>query len=499
MMRPMLMLGAFGAVDWVVLLLYFVALLAIGWSVSRKTDEEEDFFLGGRRIPAWAAAVSLLGTALSAATFIGVPQFAFDRNLTYLILNIGSILGAVIVAWWFIPAIYHAGTLTVYGYLDQRIAPGAAMPAAVAFLVGRLLASGARLFMAGIAFSLVLFGYADNWTIAITIVVLSVVGTTYTAMGGIRAVVWTDTLQVILVVGAALLSVILLLRAVNMPIAQILEQLRHFPTETETVNKLRVVDLSFDWRNSYTLWSGIAITAFNVAAYGCDHDLAQRLLTTRSARRGSASLIGGILIGLPVTGLFLAVGLLLAVYHLQHPELLSPLDSSETVYPRFLLTHLPVGLCGLAMAGLLAVSMSSIDSVVNAMAATWLADVRPSDKPHAPRRTSIVMGAMLMLFGLLMLLLYRAIGDRGLIDFALSIMTFAYTGLLGVFLTALLLPGRGHRLSVIAALVCGALFVVFAQMLNLAIPWTMLGGTALSFCVCAVGKFRYYQDRSHSI
>ncbi|MCC6680257.1 MAG: sodium:solute symporter [Phycisphaeraceae bacterium] len=509
-------LAAFGVIDWTILAAYMAAMMGIGFILARRTSDETDFFLGSRQMPAWAVGMSVLASSLSAATFIGAPQESFDGNLTYLILNLGGILGALIVAAWFVPAFYHAGTLTIYGYLGQRIGPRAATAASVTFLVGRLMASGARLFMAGIAFSFILFGKTDFTAVAGAVVALSIVGTAYTALGGIRAVIWTDVVQLLVVIGAALLCIALLLRAIPLSIGEILHELRHFTVPdaggaVSEVNKLKVVDWRFDLSLPYTVWGALAVTTLNVAAYGCDHDLAQRLLTTRSAWRGSASIIAAILAGIPIISLFMIIGLLLAIFY-QRPDLMGDafphdvLIHSEKVYPQYLTNHLPVGLSGLAMAGLLAVAMGSYDSAVNAMAASWLADVRGDHSDRHSRGAVVMMGALLMVFGLLMLLLYDP-QAQSLLHFALSVMTFAYTGLLGVFLTALLLPGRGSERSVITAMVVGALFVLATQPYvmklvmdkppSIAMPWTMLAGTVLSLLICAAGRSGNGYHRGH--
>ncbi len=503
---PIYLLATFGAIDWAVLVGYLLVMVAIGTVVGRRQTDRDSFFLGSRQMPTWAVAMSVMATALSAATFMGAPQEAFEGDLTYLILNLGGIIGAVIVALLFIPAFYRAGTTTIYGYLGRRFGGPAMIGASVMFLFGRLLASGSRLFMAGIAFAMMLYGDLAPAHLVQAILILGAVGTVYTAVGGIRAVIWTDVLQIVIVVGAAVLTLILLIDKIPLSIDQIVDALRTGGEDGQS--KLRWLDTSTDPSKKSTLWTGlIAIVFFNIASYGVDQDLAQRMLTCRSATKGSISVVTAILANIPVTFLFMVIGLLLFVFYHQ-PELMGEmapadkLNDSRKVYPQFLFHHLPTGLAGLAMAGLFAAAMSSVDSAINAMASTAVSDVyQPlrggrdtgNDDRRALRRSRaavVIMGTLLTGFALGAVAVYDEENDT-LISFALSIMTFAYAGLLGVFLTALL-TRRGNSATVIAALIVGAAVILVLKLdpmaWKLAWPWWMPIGTAVSFAVCAAGR-----------
>eukprot|EP00752_Nemacystus_decipiens_P014104 g12540.t1 len=451
-------------IDWLIIAGYFTVIIVIGALASRGTSDADGFFLGGRRMPAWAVAMSFAATTLSAATFIGGPAESFKTDLTLLSYEIAKLLGALVVAVLFLPPLYRAGSTTVYGYLGQQVGPGAAKAASAMFLIGRLLASGARLFIAGTAFSLILFGNLEPTNMITAIILFGVVGTLYTVLGGIKAVIWTDTLQLIVVVGAVLAALLLLLHAIPMPVGEIYQVL-------EAEGKTKLLDTSLDRKNGTTLWAGLAMTFFFVAAFGADQDMAQRLLTCKNVKQSIGSLLGATLIALPITALFMLTGLLLYIFYTQ-PELMGSAAPAEAVtdhrqaYPRFLLDQLPVGIRGLAIAGLFAAAMSSLDSAMNAMASSAVSDLlkpthKAGDKPKAPAELSpivsrwvvVLMGLLLTLAALGMVLIYDPETDT-LIRFALGVMTFAYAGLLGVF-GCVILTNRGSTASVIAALVTG--------------------------------------------
>ncbi|QQE10341.1 hypothetical protein JD969_12615 [Planctomycetota bacterium] len=218
-------LAAFGALDWLVIAGYMAVMIVVGLFASKGQKDEETYFLGGRKIPTWAASISVLATALSAATFIGVPQSTFNGDISYMILNIGGIIAAILVAWMLIPAFYKAGTVTIYGYLGQRMGSGAKIAASITFFFGRLLSSGSRFYMVGIPFALLIFGErflnpeTENMTfmqrfleqdmfMIFTLIILGIIGVVYVAFGGITAVIWTDVIQFFVMTGAVIFAIV---------------------------------------------------------------------------------------------------------------------------------------------------------------------------------------------------------------------------------------------------------------------------------------------------
>ncbi len=506
-MRPQ-----FGIVDWAVVIAYMGVMVVIGLVVSRKQTDTRYFFLAGRSMPAWAVSLSVLATALSGATFIGAPQIAFDGNLTYLITNIGSVISAFIIAFLFVPPIYRAGTVTIYGYLGHRYGVGARSAAGVMFLFGRLLSSGARLFMAGIGFALMLYGDATTQQLVFAVVLLGVIGTIYTIFGGIRAVIWTDALQITVMVIAAVCSIWLLWRAIPVPVAEMVAALR----DADGVNKLQLVNTDMSISNPYTLWAGIfAMTVVGVSTHGVDQDMAQRVMTARSPLQGGWALISSILLGVPVVLLFMVIGLLLFVFY-QRPDLMGAaapqdiVEDTRRVFPQFVLHHLPTGLRGLTMAGLIAAAMSTFDSAINAMASCLVADVyapwrawctskTPDDDGAMPdlagSRVAVgIMGTILTGFAIVAIFMQERGGDL-LINFALGVMAFALAPLLGVFCAALF-TRRGNRYSVYAAFAVGIVAVLLLQpymlpgWFGISIAWTWWWAivSPLCFLVCAAGK-----------
>ncbi|HEX2971875.1 MAG TPA: hypothetical protein VHP11_06055, partial [Tepidisphaeraceae bacterium] len=214
-------LAAFGPWDWGVVGLYLGLMIYIGVVAAKKNQATEEYFLADRSMPTWAVAVSVVATSLSAATFVGVPDEAFKGNLSYLVTNVGGFLSVLVVATLFVPKLYRAGTVTIYGYLNQRYGETARIATSLMFLFGRTLASGARLFIAALPLCLLIFAERNEsnfqpttWQLIFAICMIGLVGTFYTMFGGVRTVIWIDNIQFLIVIGAALLSVGLLLHKI---------------------------------------------------------------------------------------------------------------------------------------------------------------------------------------------------------------------------------------------------------------------------------------------
>lgn len=502
---------AFATVDWIVLGAYLGTMLAIGlvaaYRERRRKSGTAEFFLGGRSMPTWALAISIVGSSLSAATFIGVPDDAFAGNLSYLVLFAGNFIAVFLVGFLFVPRLYRAGTVTIYGYLAQRFGEAGRVAVSVTFILGRLLASGARLMMAAVPLVMlvrgVTAGEVTREQMLVALLVIGFVGTFYTVFGGIRTVVWVDTIQFVLVVGAAVLTVTLLLARIDAPLTEVKATL-------SDAGKLKWLDLSFDLSKPYTLWAALTGQVLvAMAAYGVDHDLAQRFLVAKSPARGAASVIASQFIAIIVVSLFLLIGLLLYVFYDGGRKL--PPGAGRAVYQMFLMRELPPVLSGLAMAGLFAVAQGSMDSAINALASSVVADIylplrklrgRPidPDKPiDAPKWAVAAMGAAMTLFATGCVYAYDPRG--GFLKFALGVLNYGFSGMLAVFLTALL-TRRGNSASVIAALVTGAAVVALTQdtplqwltgrlldnPVKIAFTWAMPIATGLAFLVCVAGR-----------
>lgn len=465
---------AFTPADWGVLAGYFGVLVLTGYLFARrKQTDTTGYFLGSRHMPTWAVAISIVATSLSAVTFIGVPNSVYLGDLTYLATNLGMILAALVIAYFFIPVFYRSQSASIYDLLERRFDARARKAASITFLIGRILASGVRVYVGAMPASILLFGVEHGLEpryLAPTIAMLAVVGIVYTLAGGISSVIWSDVLQYIVLMGAAITAIFLITRTFTAPMPEVLDALR---TGNEGASKLKLVDTSWDLTHSFSLPACIiGFTLLGIGSYGTDQDLAQRMLTCKSAAHGARSVLGGILLGIPTVAVFLIVGLGLWIVY-QRPEMTSinavRSGSTDKVFLDYIMTQIPTGVRGLMMAGLFAAGLSSMNSAINAMGAAFIDDLYRPLKPDMPPRHYLRVGRIaVVLSGILLGLCaagsiyWKDHNGETLINFALGAMTFAYAGLVAVFFTALFTK-RGDSSTVILALASGFLWMLFSQ------------------------------------
>jgi solute:Na+ symporter, SSS family len=515
---------SFTPLDWGILAAY-VAILAFAgyWATRRTMQKADDYFLAGHHAPTWLVAVSVLSTVQSAATFLGVPDNSYRGNFTYIASTIGALIGAWIVAHMLIPRFYALGASTVYELLEARYSVTARRAAAAMYLVGRVFASGARLYLAAIAVSMILFLDVDASHIVISAIVLLLFGLIFTFMGGLNAVIWSDLVQVVLYVGAAIMVLIFLLIKIPAPLPDIINGLSQ---SANNVNKLQAFDFSLSLAAPYSMLAVVTgLVLINAANSGLDQDTTQRLLACENAQQGNRALYASVWVSIPVILLFLCIGALLHVFY-QRPDLMGATGGTVSsvfqgekisVFMYFILSEIPPGLRGLIVVGVIAAA--AINSGLISMAAVLINDFyRPMkeqngkrDETHyiwAGRAAVLVLGGLLFVMAVLCYF-WQKHSNVPLLDFVLGIMAFAYSGLLGVYITAIFTQ-RGSSASVIAALIAGFCVILLMQpvivdMLDLpialksiAFPFQLCIGTAIATGICMMGTMRPATERQPS-
>jgi len=495
------------AVDVGIILLYFAAISAIGLRMGRREKTLRDFALGGRAIPWWAVMASIIAAETSAATFLGAPTEGFKKqSLAYALLTFGVILGRYVVARWFLKPFYTYRVYTVYDYLAIRFGPKTKNFVSGLFLVMRTLASGTRLFIPSIVMVLawqVLQNHGQPVVVSqkpvddvmpylIAIVLLSILTGIYTVKGGIKAVIWTDVVQASLMFGAALLAMFTLISHIGG-----LGELTHLVPKMGTLQGYFVSGFDRasiqDWQvaqkmipggaeplpmgplgylkeiitNDYTLVSAvIAATAMNIAAFGTDQDMVQRLLTSETAAKARRSLMTAACMDIPIASLFTFIGILLVAYYKQNPAFLP--KSQADVFGSYILNVMPTGIRGLVLAGVFATAMGSLSAALNALATSATNDFYV---PYMARRGAVEQTAILkaarvfsVIFALLMVVVAGAFAylkvknpDIGIIPVVLGIAGYILGPMLGVFLLGMFTKGRGNDQGNIIALIVGLL------------------------------------------
>jgi SSS family transporter len=463
--------------DAVVIILYLLLVLGVGGWFSRRMDGVGDYFLGGRRVPWPAICLSIVATETSALTFIGVPALAYAGDFSFLQLALGFFLSRIGVAFIFIRQYYAAGTYTVYGYLETRLHKADKKSAGLIFLVSQVLSASVRLYAAALVLS-VLTGLSTG----ISVVVIGLLAVSYTMAGGIRAVIWTDVLQMIVLLLGGVLVLAVILHRLPLSFSETIEFAR-------SAGKLQCFSFDLDLARPYNLWVGLIGGFFiGMASHGTDQALAQRVLTHANPKGGMKALAWAGFLVIPQFALFLFIGALLFVYYSLFP-LTTELANPDQIVPLFVAHELPLGVAGLVIAGIFASAMSTLDSSLNAMASTTLIDFfRPRMVEEGGGSRLLTASRYLTGFwGLVLILLATAAEGRGLVlELGLQVTSYTYGGLLGLFLLGRFFPGT--RLGP-AAMVVGIATVCLAGLFTgLAWTWFVLLGALVTVATGLIGS-----------
>jgi SSS family solute:Na+ symporter len=514
------------AIDCVVLLIYFVVIISIGLFVGRKERDLADFALGRRQIAWWAILASLIAAETSAGTFLGAPGEAFSlRNYTYLQLALGVILARILVSYIFIKPYYDYKVYSIYEYLTVRFGVGTKNAASAVFLFTRLLASGARLYVAAIALALayeMISGARPNqsqtlWIYLGATVAIVLLTAIYTTLGGIKAVIWTDVIQASIMIASALVAVGLLYFSIPGGGHEIVQRLGGFHLSDFITTGLDPGKSGWDkWKGmfaiEYTIFAGlIGSTFMTMSTHGTDQDMVQRMLTAPDVRRSRRSLIMSGLADIPIAFTFLSIGVLLWVFYQTHQDRLVPKTPNE-IFANYILHEMPVGIRGLLLAGIFATAMGSLSTAINALATSFTRDwyehyinrrATPEQSLAAVRWATVAFSVLMIVVASVTAFLVIVNPNTRIIPIVLGIYGYTYGSVLGIFLAGMLTKSRGNNRGNIIAMIIGFIVVAILSGLpnNLArlfgtklyeqpswlpvmeFPWWICFGTIITFCV----------------
>ncbi|MEO8448925.1 MAG: sodium:solute symporter [Gemmatimonadota bacterium] len=459
-----------GSADLVVILVYFAVTLSVGLWVARNQRTAGDYFLGARNLPAWSVLLSIVATETSALTVISVPGIGARGDLTFLQLAFGYLVGRILVARWLLPGYFTGQQDTAYTRLERRFGVSTRRYMSTVFLVTRFLGDAVRVYASGIPLALI-----TGWSIPTSILVMGVVTVIYTLAGGFKAVVWTDVFQWTIYIIGGLIALGIAWRLAGGAEAAL--------AAARAAGKLRVIDLHVNLTTTYSFLGGIVGGALlSAASHGTDHLIVQRLLSTRSLKDAQVALIGsGVVVILQFT-LFLLIGSAIWAAGLAPAG-----ELPDRLFPRFIVDHMPTGISGLLVAGILAAAMGTHSSAINALASaatydlysSWTGRQDPGHLLKVGRAFSTIWGVLLV-FGALFFDAYSRSSNTPIVVLALSIASVTYGALLGTYLLAGVSGIRGTNVVVASSITMVVmLIVIFAKQLSTAIPWlTPVGSLA---------------------
>lgn len=482
----------FTAIDILVVISYLLGTTLLGMWVGRRQKDAKDYFVADRAIPWWALMLSIVATETSALSFISIPGLAFARDLGFLQVAAGYVVGRVIISVTLLPRYFDGELVTAYTLLERRFGPATRRFTSIVFMITRALADSVRVFATAIPVALILGpSVRQDLVMPAAILILGVLTIVYTYRGGMKAVVWTEILQASVYVTGGLAAVVLLGQLVPGGWASIMRV-------GLAAGKFHLIDTTLTLKQDHNLWAGLLGGAFfSMASHGADQLIVQRLLSARNLRDAKFALIGsGLVVFLQFT-LFLMVGVGLYAFFQTRG-----FARSDEVFPTFVLEQMPHGLVGLIVAAIIAATMSTHSGAINSLAAATTHDIylplsgRRADDPRTLRAGKLF--ALLWGIGLTVgALLFKRQGTP-VVVMALGIASFTYGALLGGFFLAMFSP-RARQRDAIFGMSLGIFvmaFVVFAKPLSAAFPtlgrtlgpisqiawpWYVLIGTTITF------------------
>jgi SSS family solute:Na+ symporter len=472
----------FAAIDYAIVIAYLVGMAVFGVISGGKQTSTRDYFLGSRNLPWWAVCFAIVATETSTLTFISIPGLAYLTNLNFLQITFGYLLGRIMVSALLLPSYSTGELMTAYQLLGSRFGPGMRNLASITFMFTRVLADGVRLFATAIPLAILMKGWnafsgvPNDLVYVSSIVVMAGITLTYTYLGGVRAVIWTDVVQMFIYLAGAVGAA-----------AVIITKLADGGINAIPPEKFNVINLQFDLSTllatAYTLPASIIGGAFlSMASHGTDQIIVQRLLTVKTLRGSRKALIGSGLAVIIQFAIFLFIGLLLYAYYGGASLDALQLGKADEIFPKFIIESMPSGLAGIIIAGLLAAAMSTLSGSVNSLSSATINDIY---KPYFSRASTesrdLFLSRMSSLFWCALLvgvaIFFITNTSKALVELALSITSVTYGGLLGAFLLGVLFKGIRQR-DAIAGFTAGILVMVlvFTQT-NIVWTWYTFIGT----------------------
>lgn len=452
---PIRAAGKLGATDWTVILMYFLLVAGISIFVSRRMGESTgDFFLGGQKIPWWAAGLSIFGSKLSALTFIAIPAKAYTSDWVFAMNNVMILVVAPIVTHFYLPYFRKLRITSVYEYLQIRFNRRVKLIGSLTFTIFQLGRLGIVTYLPALVLSTV-----TGMNIILCILLTTFITTAYSVAGGIEAVVWTEVMQVFVLLGGALASLVFITLQAEGGFAAII-------SEANAHDKLRIANLG--WAVSEPVLWVVIVGAFltNLVTYTSDQVVVQRYLTTATESEARRSIWTNALMAIPATLIFFSVGTSLWVFFRHHPAGLDPHGRNDDVFPWFIAQQLPSGLSGLVIAGLFAATMATISSSMNSIATVvttdfygyWKKDATERQRLRFARASTMALG----LAGSLIAVYMAFLNNVSIFDQYLKVIGLFGGALAGIFVAGIFFP-RINSTGITAGFISSCIGLYFIQ------------------------------------
>ncbi|MFV0390494.1 MAG: sodium:solute symporter [Paludibacteraceae bacterium] len=441
--------------NYIVLLIivaYFGTLLIISKLSSRGGTDNEAFFRANRQSPWWVVAIGMIGTSISGVTFVSVPGMVRDVNFHYMQMVFGFFFGYIIIAKVLLPLYYKLNLTSIYSYLGSRFGSRSYKTGASFFLIGKIIGAAARLYIVALILQHTVF---DSWgvpfwvTACCTVLLIWL----YTHRAGIKTVIWTDTLQTLIMITALVLILVEVTQRINLSSSEIVTALKNSP-KTD-------IFLFDDWQSKQNFWKQFLSGVFvPIVMTGLDQDMMQKNLTIRTLTDAQKNMYWYGVAFVPINFLFLTLGAMLLILASQNGITLP--QASDDILPLFATQYLGYAVFVLFIVGIIAAAFSSADSALTALTTSFSVDILEVDKLDNKEKAVKIRRnthAAISVFFILIILLFREINNKSVIDTIYTIVSYTYGPLLGLYAFGLFTKRRTNDklvpyIAVASPLIC---------------------------------------------
>ncbi|MEQ6120956.1 sodium:solute symporter [Reichenbachiella sp. MALMAid0571] len=468
-------------IDLAVFLCYMVGVLLVGGLFYKKDKSSAEFTLGNSNIPGWVVTMSIFATFVSSISYLALPGIAFQSNWNSFVFSLSLPIAAFVAIKVFVPLYRKVNSPSAYTYLEQRFGSWARVYASTMYLLTQLMRIGTILYLMALTLNAI-FG----WDIVTIIIVTGVVVMVYSVLGGIQAVVWTDAIQGIVLIGGAVICLFFILFGMPEGPGQVFD----IAIENQKFS-LGSFDLDL---SQPTFWVVLVYGIFiNLQNYGVDQNYVQRYMLSSTESEAKKSAFWGGMLYLPVSMIFLFIGTALYAYFQSGAAVLPPelqdVTKSDRIFPYFIANHLPPGITGLLIASIFAAGMSTISTSYNSAATVFLTDyyqkyskqeVTDKQKMKVLYMASLVISIIGIVIGIAM------INVKSALDIWWKLASVFSGGMLGLFLLGAFSKQKNVKGAIIGVIV-GILVIVWLSLSNIFLGPESIGGQFHTYLTIVLG------------
>ncbi len=470
-------MAEFGTLNWIILIVYIVSNLILGYFIGQRIKSDDDFYLGQKTTPWWAIGISVVATYVSAMTFLGAPAWAYKEGLSVIAIHLNYPLVIMLVIIFFFPFFYNSGVASIYEYQERRFGKRARALISTIWLISQTMSSAAVLYATS-----VVLNFITGIPVITSIFIVTIIALVYTVMGGITAVIWTDVIQSIILFAGAIIIFYALANQTGFSVMDSLVELKE-------QGKLNPIIMDWDFNKTTTIWSGIiAMTLYHTTVYGTNQMMVQRTLAAKSIGDAKKSYLLMGFVAFFIYFFFILLGVLFYSYYEGRP-----FENENTIILQFAADYGMPGLMGLIAAAVMAASMSSLDSAFNSLSTISTVDfykkywVKEQSKKHylMVSRAFTIFWALIIIIPAIM---YHLHSSGSILEVLSKVGSYFVGAQLGMFGLGFLSKQATENGLIVGTLVGFVVVAAVSIGTDVAWPWYCLIGATTNVVITLIAS-----------